>query len=145
MDVTKPYKFIRFGGRRGPKWPLKSAGLAGLQAGLDQHACRTRCERSCRRSGGKATAGAKGPTLGFVIHDFWAGRKSPILGVWAAPLAPETIHKYGGRSPPYCCMVFGAPGAAQTPTLDDFRPAQKSCIIYVALSTVKNHVLKTQV
>ena len=25
-------------------------------------------------------------------------------------------------------MVFGAPGAPQTPEIDDFRPAQNSCI-----------------
>jgi hypothetical protein len=42
--------------------------------------------------------------------------------------ARETIQKYGGRSPPHFGMVFGAAGAAQTPKIDDFRPAQKSCI-----------------
>ncbi len=40
-------------------------------------------------------------TLGFLIHDLWAGRKSSMLGVWAAPAAPETIQKYGGLRPPY--------------------------------------------
>ena len=28
-------------------------------------------------------------SLGFLIHDFWAGRKSSIFGVWAAPGAPK--------------------------------------------------------
>ncbi len=40
-------------------------------------------------------------TLGFLIHDFWAGRKSSIFGVWAAPAAPKTMPKCGGLRPPY--------------------------------------------
>ncbi len=35
-------------------------------------------------------------TLGFLTHDFGAGRKSPIFGVWAAPAAPKNIPKGGG-------------------------------------------------
>ncbi len=41
------------------------------------------------------------PTPGFLIHEFWAGRKSSISGVWEAPGALETIQKYGGLRPPY--------------------------------------------
>ncbi len=67
-------------------------------------------------------------TPGFLIHEFWAGRKRPISGVWGAPGAPKTIPKCGGRSPPYFWMGFEAPGAAQTPEIEDFRPAQNSCI-----------------
>ena len=59
-----------------------------------------------------------------VIFIFVEDRKS--FGVWAAPGARETIQKYGGgdRSPP-SGMVFGA---AQTPKIGGFRPAQKLCI-----------------
>ncbi len=67
-------------------------------------------------------------TLGFLIHGVWAGRKSSIFGVWAAPAAPKTIPKGGGLRPPPFGMVFGASGAAQTPNIDDSRPAQKPCI-----------------
>ena len=67
-------------------------------------------------------------TFGFLIHDFWAGRKSSIFGFWAAPGARETMQKCGGLRPPHFGMAFGAPGAAQTPKIDDFRPAQKSCM-----------------
>jgi hypothetical protein len=41
---------------------------------------------------------------------------------------PKSMPKCGGRSPPYFEMAFGAPGAAQTPKICDFRPAQKPCI-----------------
>ncbi len=67
-------------------------------------------------------------TLGFLIHGFWAGRRSPIFGVWAAPAAPQTFPKRGGLSPPPSGMFFWAAGAAQSPKTDDFRPAQKPCI-----------------
>ncbi len=53
-------------------------------------------------------------TLGFLIHVFWAGWKSPIFQIWAAPAAPQTIPA----------------GVAQTPKIEDPRPAQ-------------NHVSKT--
>jgi hypothetical protein len=56
-----------------------------------------------------------GFTLGFFIHGFWAGRKSSIVGVWAAPVAPKTIPEGGERSPAHFGMVLGAAGAAQTP------------------------------
>ncbi len=41
------------------------------------------------------------PTLGFLVHAFWAGRESLIFGVWAAPGAREAIRKCGGLRPPY--------------------------------------------
>ncbi len=48
--------------------------------------------------------------------------KSVILEIWAAPGAPDTLAKGGGRSPPPFGRVSGAPGAAQTPNMTDFRP-----------------------
>ncbi len=45
-----------------------------------------------------------------------------MLGVLAAPGAPETLAKGGGRSPPPVGSVSGAPGATQTPKMIDFRP-----------------------
>jgi hypothetical protein len=54
------------------------------------------------------------PNFWFLIHGFWAGRESSNLGVWAATVAPKTIPKGGGRSPPPSGMVFGAAGTAQT-------------------------------
>ncbi len=56
------------------------------------------------------------PTLRFLIHGFWAGRKSYIFGVWVAPAAPQ---KGGGRSPtaqkpciknPSVCYAIMLPG-----------------------------------
>ncbi len=66
--------------------------------------------------------------LGFLIHGFWAGRKSSTFGVWAAPAAPKAIPEGGGLRPPFFGTFFGAAGAAPTPQIDDFRPAQKPCI-----------------
>ena len=34
-----------------------------------------------------------------IFLDFWAGRKSSMLGVWAAPGGRETLPKGGGRFP----------------------------------------------
>ena len=43
----------------------------------------------------------RGCTLGaYKDYNFHEDRKSLILGVWAAPGAPETRAKGGGRSPP---------------------------------------------
>ncbi len=69
------------------------------------------------------------PTLGFLIHGCWAGRKSSMFGVWVALAAPKTIPKGGGRRPPPSGMVLGAAEAAQTPKIGDSRPAQKPRII----------------
>ncbi len=67
-------------------------------------------------------------TLRCFIHGAWAGRKSSIFGVWAAPAAPKHHSGRWGAKTPLVGMVFGAPGAAQTPKINDFRPAQNSCI-----------------
>jgi hypothetical protein len=50
-----------------------------------------------------------------MFMDCWAGRKSSMLGVWAAPGAREILPKGGGRSPPPFGRVSRSPGAAQTP------------------------------
>jgi hypothetical protein len=72
-----------------------------------------------------------GYTLGFLIHGSWAGRKSSMLGVWAAPAAPTTIPEGGGAKPPHRLeWVFGAAGAAQTPTNRRFPAGPKTmCFI----------------
>ncbi len=49
------------------------------------------------------------------------GRKSAILGVWAAPGARETLPKGGGLRPPPFGRVSGAPGFIQTPKMADFK------------------------
>jgi hypothetical protein len=70
----------------------------------------------------------RGLMLWFSIIGFWAGRRSSILGVWAAPAAQQTIPKGGGRSPPPSGMGFRAAGAAKTSKIIDCRPAPKPCI-----------------
>ena len=62
----------------------------------------------------------RGCTLGGNFHLF-KDRKSVILGVWAAPGAPETLPKGGGLRPPPFARVAGAAGASQTPKMADFR------------------------
>jgi hypothetical protein len=53
-------------------------------------------------------------------------KKSSILGVWTAPGAPKTTPKGGvGRAPP-AGVVSGAPGAVQTPNIDDFWVPEKT-------------------
>ncbi len=49
------------------------------------------------------------------------GRESVMLGVWAAPGAPETLAQGGGRSPPPFGRVSGVPGPAQTPDPHGFK------------------------
>ena len=51
-------------------------------------------------------------------------RKSVLLGVWAAPGAPETPQKVGGRDFPPNEMAFEAPRAAQTTKMADFPPLE---------------------
>ncbi len=47
-------------------------------------------------------------------------QQSSILGVWTAPGAPEATPKGGAlRAPPFG-VVYGAPGAVQTPKTNDF-------------------------
>ena len=50
------------------------------------------------------------------------GRKSSILGLWAALGSRETFQKGGGRSSPPFWKVSQPPGAAQSPKIDDLRP-----------------------
>ncbi len=49
------------------------------------------------------------------------GRKSVILGVWAAPGAPETHPKGGGASPPTFCKSLRGPRHRPDPKMADFR------------------------
>ncbi len=70
----------------------------------------------CPQARSSFCLGGGGATLGFLIHSFWAGWESPIFGVWAAPADPKTIPEGWGLRPPPYGMVFGAAGAAQTPT-----------------------------
>ena len=58
---------------------------------------------------------------GYKVLELVKDRKSVILAVWAAPGAPESLAKGKGRSPPPFGRVSGAPGAAQTPKMTDFR------------------------
>ena len=41
----------------------------------------------------------------FLIHGVWAGRDSPIWGVWTAPAAFKTIPQGGGLRPIFCIIV----------------------------------------
>ncbi len=79
---------------------------------------------------GAMVPGAPGPRVhkrgctlaGSKVPEFFKDRKSDIFGVWAAP---ETFAKSEGRSPPPFwrgLRGYGAPGAAQTPKMTDFRP-----------------------
>ncbi len=57
-----------------------------------------------------------------------------VLG-FGKPRRPQTpFQKVGGRSPAPSGMVLGATGAAQTPKIGEFRPAQKPCIKNISLS-----------
>ncbi len=51
-----------------------------------------------------------------------------MFGVGAALATPKTIPEGGLRSPPPLEWFFGGAVAAQTPKIDDFRPAQTPCI-----------------
>ncbi len=53
-----------------------------------------------------------------------------ILRVCAAPGALETLEKCGGPRPPPFARVSGAPGAAQTPKMTDFRSLNSFHISY---------------
>ncbi len=52
---------------------------------------------------------------------FFKDRNSVILGVWAAPGAPETLAKGGGLRPPPFARVSKSPGATQTLKITDFQ------------------------
>ena len=71
-------------------------------------------------------------TPGFLIHDFLVGRRSSILGIWAAPGGLETFQKGGGCAPRLFGGFPGRPGPPRPP---------KSTFS----GRSKNHVLKTQV
>ncbi len=65
----------------------------------------------------------RGCTLaGSKVLEFVKYRTSVMFRVWAAPGAPETLANGGGRCPQPFARVSGAPGAAQTPKMIDFRP-----------------------
>ncbi len=71
---------------------------------------------------------AGGANLGLYVAALWEGgfqffkdRKSVILGVWAAPGAPEALPKGGGLRPPFFGMLSRASGATQTSKMTDFR------------------------
>jgi hypothetical protein len=70
----------------------------------------------------------KSLNLGVFYTRFWGLSKIIILGGVGWPAGPKTIPKGEGLRPPLFGMVFGAAGAAQTPKIDDVRPAQKPCI-----------------
>ncbi len=54
-------------------------------------------------------------TLMFLMHGFWAGRRSSILGAWTAPAAGETLRNGEAlRAPPFG-RVFPGAGGTQTP------------------------------
>ena len=81
---------------RGLKYKLKC--LADLGPIFGQTWARDRCQRlrlekCCINQ--RKVARETGSTVGFLIHDFWAGRESTFFGVWAAPGARDTIPKCG--------------------------------------------------
>ncbi len=63
--------------------------------------------------------------FGFLIHGFWASRKSSIFVIWAAPAAPKTIPTGEGLGPPRFSAPPGPPGP-QKLTIPG--PAQEQCI-----------------
>ncbi len=66
-------------------------------------------------------------TRGSLIHGFVGRPEIADFGGSGWPLRPpKTIPEGGGLRPPPFGMVVGAAGAAQTPKLDDFRPAPKT-------------------
>ncbi len=61
------------------------------------------------------------PWFGWKIMEVFKDWKSVILGVWAAPGAPETFAKGGGLRPPPFARASQAPGATQDPKMIDFQ------------------------
>jgi hypothetical protein len=59
--------------------------------------------------------------INIIMKTYFSGAQaSSILGVWAAPGAPNPTPRGGAlRAPPFV-VVSGAPGAVQTPNVDDF-------------------------
>jgi len=60
------------------------------------------------------------------------------------PGGRETFQKDGGLRPSPFCKVSQAPGAAQTPEIDDFRSVKKSCIPWHTVQLVSFFVLRPQ-
>ncbi len=52
-------------------------------------------------------------TVGFLKHGFWAGRKSPNFGVWAAPRPQKPFQKVGGEAPHLLESILRTPGQAK--------------------------------
>ncbi len=75
----------------------------------------------------------RGCTLGgYKIDQFFKDRKSVILGVWAAPGAPETLPKDAGRSPPTQLNGLRSPRGRADPQSD-------RCPILEKLNLKKNN------
>jgi hypothetical protein len=84
---------LALAGNLSPRPPvLPRSGLDRPRLGLDTGAC------EIKAAGPYKFIGFGAITLGFSIHGFWAGRKSPIFGVWAA--GSKTHSKRWGASPP---------------------------------------------
>ncbi len=101
-----------FGGQSPLRFPARAGWGEGMGRGVAENRSKTYRNQI---------------TLGFLIHGFWAGRESSISGVWAASAAPKTIPKGGGV----------AAGAAQTPKINDLRPAQKPCITNPSVDSIR--------
>ncbi len=69
-------------------------------------------------------------TLGFLMRGFWVGRTVDFWGLGGTGGPKNTSKLWGAK-------VFWAAGAAQTPKIDDFRPAQKACIKNLSVSNLK--------
>jgi hypothetical protein len=62
----------------------------------------------------------------WVLKTWFLGRPDMVdFGGLGGPGGPQIHPRRWWASPPPCGMVFGA---AQTPTINDFRPAQKPCM-----------------
>ncbi len=97
---------------------------AGTWATLDLRACEVelsprRCARFHKKSlllcGRVASFPKSDLHLVVLVHDFGAGRKSLIFGVWAAPAAGKTNPEGGGHRPPPFGILFGPPGPPTPP------------------------------
>ena len=106
--------WLRFRPKSGPKSKISGLSLKVFRALLAQPSAVGRVFVHLSRAGGIGPRTPDGPrsaidrswfglvrgssgqgffvsgyTLGFLIQGFWAGWKSPIFGVWAAPAAPQ--------------------------------------------------------
>jgi hypothetical protein len=87
--------------------PLGTATVVVRQLGASHHGL-VRGQPGCHRPPGLLMFTQRDPevffklkthTPGFLIHEFWVGRKSSISGVWGTPGAPKPSQKYGGAKP----------------------------------------------